>query len=107
MQVGVIIGVLGGKPDEIETRWLVELDLEDFPRVLGGPGRFLRDVPRGLGGPVRRESLIIWAPRGCGGAFGVPRGEEKGKQSSNRRLEIYVDLWICVQRHIQGCRQEV
>jgi hypothetical protein len=52
-QVGVIIGVLGGKPENIETVWLGELDSEDLPRVLGGLGRFARDVPRGLG--------VLWA----------------------------------------------
>jgi hypothetical protein len=101
-QVGDIIGVLGGKPDKIETRWLGELDLEDHPRVLGGlgwfvgdvprglggpgrflrdvprglrgPGRFLRDVPRGLGGPVGRESSSIWAPHGSEDGFWVLGG---------------------------------
>jgi hypothetical protein len=54
-QVGVIIGVLGGKPDKIETGWLGQLESEDIPHVLGGPARFLKNVPRVLGGPVGRE----------------------------------------------------
>jgi hypothetical protein len=49
-QVGGIIGVLGGKPNPICARCLTgQLESEDLPRVLGGPGRFLNDVPRVLG----------------------------------------------------------
>jgi hypothetical protein len=48
--------VLGGKPEKIETRWQAELDLEELPRVLGGPGRFLGGVPRGFKCSVGRGS---------------------------------------------------
>jgi hypothetical protein len=39
--------------------------------------------------------------------FGVPRGEAKGKQSTNRRLEIYVDMWVSGHMHMQDCSHEV
>jgi hypothetical protein len=53
-QVGVIIGVLGGKPDKIETAWLGELNLEEVPRVLG--------VLVGL----RRMSHAVWGVPAAG-----------------------------------------
>jgi hypothetical protein len=73
-QVGVIIGLFGEKPDNIKTRWLGEFDLEEFPRVLAGPGRLLRDVPSGLGGPVGREGKGPNAPRGSDSGFVVTKG---------------------------------
>jgi hypothetical protein len=76
-QVGVIIRVLEGKPDNIETRWLRELDLEDFPRVLGVTGRFARDVPRGLGVPGAGKVRQHGPPRVLARAW-VTRRERGG-----------------------------
>jgi hypothetical protein len=63
-QVGDIIGLLGGKPDKIETIWLGELDLEDLPCVLRGLGWFVGDVPRRLGSPGHKVWVV---PRGLKG----------------------------------------
>jgi hypothetical protein len=82
-QVGDIIGVLGGKPDKIETRWLGELDLEDLPRVLGGSWLVCEGCPTLFGGsrPVSQGCPTRLGgsrpvSEGCPTRFGGPVGRE-------------------------------
>jgi hypothetical protein len=56
--------------------------------VSRGPGKFVH-----LGVP----GFWSWFWGGQG-------GREAGKLSTNRRLDIYVDMWISVHMHMQDCR---